>query len=516
MDDYNRNSTTVFYEQRSSRWFIFMTIAIALFAETFLYGFLVPILEYMFQDRLHTDPSQTQMLTSAILGLHGLLAMLSGPIIGHFADKRPNHKFTLLCSLGFCILGTCMVAGARSVAILFIGRVIQGIAGSAVWIVGLATVANVISESNMGSVMGLMMSFANSGTICGPAISGLMIETTSYWVTWSIPLIVLVIDLVARLAMIERPIPDTKGDDIDDTTPLLPSIEEQTGSDSGHGRSFWRIILTDSCSLICLFITLTSSTVTTSFHATLPLYIEERFGWGPSTAGLLFAGLVVPGLIIGPLAGWTRDRVGARLPIMAGSIVQVGLLFMLGISGGSSNHSTSVPSWSKSVYIAAIIGIGAARPFVSGIAPAEMTAAIKLREKQTPGIFGSQGSTSRIFSLLDVAVSFGTMIGPVIGGPLKELAGWKYMNWTWKRTPKKLTPLTVALGRSLFYVYKGYYGRTGNKFARIMGTWQIYPHADKTIKTLRSDFSMGALVVPNGFVSTANSASMTLLEPENR
>ncbi|KAJ5273186.1 Major facilitator superfamily domain general substrate transporter [Penicillium angulare] len=369
------------------------------------------------------------MLTSAILGLHGALAMLSGPIIGHFADKRPNHKITLLWSLGFCIIGTFMVAGARSVAILFIGRVVQGIAGSAVWIVGLATVANIISEDNMGSAMGLMMSFANSGTICGPAISGLMIEATSYWVTWSVPLIVLAIDLVARLAMIERPVLNTKTNEEDATTHLLSSSEEQLGPD--HGGSFWRIILCDGCSLTCLFITLTSSTVTTSFHATLPLYIEERFGWGPSTAGLLFSGLVIPGLIIGPLAGWLRDRVGARLPIMAGSIVQIGLLFTLGIAGGSSTHSTSVPAWSKPVYIAAIIGIGAARPFVSGIAPAEMTAVIKLREKQNPGIFGSQGSTSRIFSLLDVAVSFGTMIGPIIGGPLKELAGWKYMNWTW-------------------------------------------------------------------------------------
>jgi hypothetical protein len=34
--------------------------------------------------------------------------------------------------------------------------------------------------------------------------------------------------------------------------------------------------------------------------------------WGPDSAGLLFAGLAIPGILIGPLAGWVRDRVGAR------------------------------------------------------------------------------------------------------------------------------------------------------------------------------------------------------------
>lgn len=410
----------------------------------------------MIQNRLHVDPLQTQKLTSTILGLHGALAMLSGPIIGHLADKSPNKKLPLLWSLGFCIIGTGIVAGARSVPLLLMGRIIQGVAGSAVWIVGFATVADTVSSENMGSAMGLMMSFANSGTVSGPAISGLLLEATSYWVTWSIPMIVLTIDLVARVVMIEAPSAWKENDDIADTSTLLSSHQHQPSP--SQPNAFWRIMLCDGHVLTCLLITMTSTVVTTSLDATLPLHVEEKFGWGPSSAGLLFAGLVVPGLIVGPIAGWVRDRIGARFPVMVGSFLQAALLGLMGIAGSDTTPWASVRTGGKTIYIVSIIGIGIVRPFVSGIAPAELTgrlrplpeseqyetkasitAAAKFRLEKSPGSFGSQGGISRVISMLDVAASLGSMIGPILGGSLRALAGYKFMSWTWSTSPNILS-----------------------------------------------------------------------------
>lgn len=332
----------------------------------------------MIQNRLRIDPSQTQTLTSTVLALHGAVAMLSGPIIGHYADRTPNYKTALLSSLGFCIIGTFMVAAARSAAILLLGRVIQGIAGSAVWIVGFATVANTVSSDNMGSAMGLMMSLANTGTVSGPAVSGLLLEATNYWVTWSVPLIVLTIDLVARMAMIESPTPSKKTEEPSDSTALLSHCQDQNVPD--RASHFWRIVLCDSSALTCLLITLNSALVTASFHATLPLHIEERFNWGSSTSGLLFAGLVVPGLVLGPVAGWTCDRIGAQIPVTVGCIVQAALLGLMGIAGTDIFYWASVETGGKAIYIASIIGIGIARPFVSGIAPIEMTGKLPISD----------------------------------------------------------------------------------------------------------------------------------------
>jgi len=71
------------------------------------------------------------------------------------------------------------------------------------------------------------------------------------------------------------------------------------------------------------------------------------------------------------------------------------------------------------------------RPFVSGIAPVELADAAKKRQEKSPGIFGPQSGLSRVFSMMDAAASLGMMIGPIMGGSLKELIGYEWMNRTW-------------------------------------------------------------------------------------
>jgi MFS family permease len=326
----------------------------------------------MIRNRLHVRPSKAQELTSAVLALHGTLAVLSGPIIGHFADKNPNRKSALLFSLAWCIIGTCIVASASSVPILLLGRVMQGIAGSAVWIIGFATVADTISPNHIGFALSMMMSCANTGTISGPAVAGLLLEAVGYWMTWSVPLVVLTIDFIARVCMIESPASPsssaTNGSPTENES-LLPSCEEQIPPGIG---GFWRIMLCNGRVMTCLLIITMGATVSTSFDATLPLYVEEKFGWGPSTSGLLFAGLVVPGVFIGPVSGWVRDRIGTRPPTVLCAILQAIVFGLMGIAGGDISWANA-QNGGKPLYAACIVAIGTLRPFVSGLVPVELT-----------------------------------------------------------------------------------------------------------------------------------------------
>lgn len=304
-----------------------------------------------------------------MLAIHGAISVVAGPIIGHFADKTPSRKMPLLVSLASCIVGTALVAAARSVPVLFLGRVMQGVAGSAVWIIGFATVADTAGRDNLGTVMGLMMSFVNSGTISGPAISGLLIEATGYWVTWSVPLLVLTIDLMARAVMIETP-PSKTASDTAENASLLSAREE---AQNARTRNFYRVMLCDARALTCLLVAISSTTVSTSFHATLPLYVQETFQWGPGTTGLVFACFVVPTLVLGPVAGWVRDRVGSRPPAVVASVLQAVLFGLLGIAGCDRVPWASPRTGGPALYIACISAIGAMRPFVSGIGPVELT-----------------------------------------------------------------------------------------------------------------------------------------------
>jgi MFS family permease len=79
-------------------------------AENFLYGFVVPILPYMIEKRLHLDPAYTQRFTTELLFILGLISVPAAPIIGHFADKTTSRKIPLLISLAGCTIGTLLVA----------------------------------------------------------------------------------------------------------------------------------------------------------------------------------------------------------------------------------------------------------------------------------------------------------------------------------------------------------------------------------------------------------------------
>ena len=119
------------YRWRSSRLLVVSSITVALFAgvwlfhfsqlshtnnpsETFLYGFLTPILSYMLEERLHLSPSQTQTYTTALLATHGFIGLVSAPIVAHLAEKTPSQKKPLLIALAGCFIGTLMIALASS------------------------------------------------------------------------------------------------------------------------------------------------------------------------------------------------------------------------------------------------------------------------------------------------------------------------------------------------------------------------------------------------------------------
>ncbi|KAJ5462684.1 hypothetical protein N7475_007628 [Penicillium sp. IBT 31633x] len=436
-------SRSIGYSWRSARWFIISTVCIALFIELFLYGFLVPMLPYLFQDGLLQDPSQTQRLTAAILTLHGLISAISGPLIGHYADKMPNRKSPLLISLVGCIVGTVLVAWSPSLGILFLGRVLQGIAGSAVWIVGLATAADTVPESDMGKVMGLIMSFASAGIISGPMISGILLDAAGYRLTWSVPIGILVLDMIARLLMIENPEHSNRSssDNVEETTSLLPSQNHPHNASTAFG--FWKFLLCDSRVVTALIVTVLTTAMLTSFHATLPLHTEEVFGWKSRQVGIMFSLLSVPALFLSTPAGWLRDRVGVRVPITISLALHAVFHVLVGVAGNANFPWATSDTRGQTLYITSIVCLGILRPFVTGVGPVEVTGPMK---KKLQAYLDLEGGLSRVYAMTDVAATSGMTMGPAVSGFLRETVGYTSMNWAFA------IDLTPALQREHSYV----------------------------------------------------------------
>ncbi|KAJ5781216.1 Major facilitator superfamily domain general substrate transporter [Penicillium paradoxum] len=411
---------------RSSKWFIVGTIIVALFSETFLYAFIVPILGHMSENRLHIDPSHTQSLTTTVLAFHGMIAVISGPVIGHFADKFESRKNQLLISIIVCIIGTLVVASAYSVTILLIGRALQGVAESMVWIVGLAAVTEIVDANQIGTVMGFLTSLINTGMLVGPLASGFLVENTSWWIMWSIPLSVLALDLLARVIMCDPPPKeDHKPENEEEAANLLSGLEHEEPLSTES--NFWKVMMCDKRVLTLLLVGITSMAVSSSFHATIPLHVEEAFGWGPSETGLIFGCLVFPILFISPIAGWVRDRVGVRIPATVSLVMQAVMLVLAGVSGKIRFPGDTHNHVGPALYIISLLGGSAFRPFTSTIGPAELSTIVREYQSRTPGIFGPQGGLSRVFSMVDVSASLGMTLGPMFGGILKETIGYTYM-----------------------------------------------------------------------------------------
>ncbi|EZF28736.1 MFS transporter [Trichophyton mentagrophytes] len=458
------------YRWRSSKSFILSIVVLALFAETFLYGFIVPILGYMLEVRLHVDPSQTQSLTSSLLAIHGFMTLVAAPIIAHFADKTPNRRTPLLIALAACAVGTILVACSPSVWGLFVGRILQGIAGSATWIVGFATMVDNVGMDNIGKTMGLSMSFVMAGIIFGPVIAGSLLELVGYWATWSVPLIVILLDIVARLLMIEgRNQSDGEHDPpqnhqtdtpTNEETALLQSSENSNEVAGTNGPpkaateepvsplNFYLTALSDTRVVVGMSSVICASSVVAGFNATLPLHLSRIFNWGSLPVGMMFLAMQIPSMILGAPVGWLRDRVGLKHPTAIGWALQAPLLWLMGVPGDSHFPWAGADNNGQAIFVSAITGVGIVYTLIRGAGVVQMTIAVNEMQAKNPKIFGEHGGNSRISSMTEVAFSLGLVIGPILAGSLTELVGYYYMNFVF-------CILSLILAFATFSVFDG-------------------------------------------------------------
>ncbi|KAL4876155.1 major facilitator superfamily domain-containing protein [Aspergillus karnatakaensis] len=422
------------YRWRSSQSFIISTATISLFSETFLFGFVVPILPYMLERRLHVDPALTQSLTTTLLTTYGVVSLVAAPFIAHFADKTPNRKIPLLLSLAACASGTILVACAPTVWLLMVGEIFQSLASCSVWIVAQATLVDNISENNKGKVLGTAMSFITTGIFAGPMVSGVLLQLLGYWPAWSAALLLLSVDILARLLMIEnRPRITNQTQPTDEQTALLPEIPESDDSDSNptgpvshHG--FYRIMLSNLRVLAGLFNTLFLSMVLAAFDTTLPLHVRAVFGWDSLPVGLLFFSLQVPSIIFGPAIGHLRDRTGLRGTTTVGCALMVPLLWLLGVPGKELPWGKLEGRDGEAVYITAIIGLGFALALTRGAGSIQMLAVLHELEKKNPTMFGPYGGNSRLAGLTELPFNVGLIAGPLLSGSISEVLGYYWTN----------------------------------------------------------------------------------------
>ncbi|KMK54316.1 amine transporter [Aspergillus fumigatus Z5] len=217
---------------------------------------------------------------------------------------------------------------------LFMGRIMQACSGSAAWIIGFATLADKVGQEHMGKVLGLAMSFVTAGTTLGPVVSGALLQLAGYWTAWSAPLVLLALDSMARMLMLEKENADEEPTTSNEERASLlastrPEFEMPDQPSHVSIIRLYGVLISDARIITGLLNTFAFSVILSGFDATLPLHLQDVFGWNSLPIGHPWAGSEGYGeaIFTGGIVG-----IGAASPLVRGA----GMFQLTGLSPYSS------------------------------------------------------------------------------------------------------------------------------------------------------------------------------------
>ncbi|KOS22773.1 putative MFS-type transporter [Escovopsis weberi] len=393
-------------------------------------------------------------MTYIILTMYGATAIVAGLFIGHLADLFKSRRTSLILALCLALVGTIMLAASTTLPVLYVGRVMQSIGGTAAWIVGFATLRAAIEPSNMGKTFGVIQSCVCIGAISGPAVAGVLLDLIGYWPAWGAVVFVLALDIGMRLVMLEKD--DVKAhakparagaaaaDDIDDeeageNRALLSGRSAQSYSGAARGEpapapeepsmlAFYRILFAEPRVIVALLCSIVYAGMLASYNTTIPTHVHEAFGWGSLPTGLLFTSQQGPAILLAPICGWFRDKYGTKLPAGLGFALLGPFLWLLGAADLEQFPWAATLTSAKRTYVIALLLAGCVTNLTSSVAPIEITRVVTMLQQRQPGIFGPNGGYSRCYSLTNVVFSTGLTLGPLLSGGLADSVGYYYMN----------------------------------------------------------------------------------------
>lgn len=266
-------------------------VCIVVFADTMLFGALVPLIPD-YADDLGLSKSQAGLL----LGAYGAGALAGGIPSGFFAARIGPRRSMVA---GLLLLGatTILFALASEAPVLGLARFGQGLASALAWTGALSLVTLETDRERRGELLGTIFSFAILGYILGPMV-GATAEVTSVRVTFCTVAVI-----AFGLAAVAARVPTT----------ALPLRDANPVARA----------LTDPRFIGGLWITLLPALFFGVLEILTPLRLADA-GWGAVAIASVF---VVSGLLevmTSPIVGRLSDRRGRSYPVrlaLIGSIV---------------------------------------------------------------------------------------------------------------------------------------------------------------------------------------------------
>ena len=136
------------------------------------FGIVLPVLPDLIVHLGQVTLAEATRIAGYMLVAYAGAQFFAGPVLGNLGDRFGRRPILLFSAIAFA-LDYLLMAAAPTLAWLFVGRLIAGIAG-ATYGPANAVLADVTAPEKRGATFGLMGAAFGLGFILGPAIGGLM------------------------------------------------------------------------------------------------------------------------------------------------------------------------------------------------------------------------------------------------------------------------------------------------------------------------------------------------------
>ncbi|OBT89603.1 hypothetical protein VE02_01768 [Pseudogymnoascus sp. 03VT05] len=450
---------------RSSKLFIILTLCAAVFSDMFLYGVIVPVVPFALTARAGVPEGDAQHWVSVLLAVYGAALLVSAPISGWYADRTSSRRLPLLFGLVALTGATVLLCLARSVALMVVGRLLQGCAAGVVWTVGMALMVDTVGQKDIGQLLGYVGISMSVGIIAAPLVGGVVYQRCGYYAVYYVCFGLLALDIAMRLALIEKkiaaqwddvvgvkaeagvgetnPAEEVGGEDepakeVKENNLDVPAGTSSTGASTTNEASTsaqpppatpsplprhpMLTLLSSRRLLAALWACLIQASILTAFDSVLPLFVARTFSWSPTGAGLIFLPILIPGFAA-PLFGAIADRYGPRWIAVTGFLAAIPCLVLLRFVDHDSTRQV--------VLLCALLALlGTALAAVMPPLMAEITYIVEAKEVRSPGIFGAKGAYAQAYGLFVMAFAGGCLVGPIWAGFVDNKSGWGTMVWS--------------------------------------------------------------------------------------
>ncbi len=271
------------------------------------FGLIIPIGPFLVGRYVADDASAASVL-GWLGAIYAVCALFAAPILGAASDRFGRRPILVLCMAGSAV-GYLLFGLAGSIAMLFAGRIVDGITGGNMS-VAMAYVADVTEPSRRARRFGLIGALSGVGFILGPAVGGLLGSVDP-----SLPVFIAAAASAANTVLGLVAMPESLPPERRRTSLALPdlnpfSVVQRAATRSGIGRILGALFL--------------YSLAMSAMSAIIALLAIDRLGWGADAVGLIFVLVGVSDIVVqGVLLPRVTAAVGEASTI-AGSLLGVG------------------------------------------------------------------------------------------------------------------------------------------------------------------------------------------------